>query len=596
MSFNDRRAAARRRAWGRSPVILRFEPLEGRQLLAGSLIGGGPDLLATSFNTVHSANWGDLIHATGTITNQGTTATIAPSEVDIYASTSPTLGAAGSIGQLLGAAVIPAGLAVGASYNFDQIVSLPPATISGASPTQSLYVTLNVDANDPVPENNVADKQGRGLGLDTSSLAITPHQPANLIGKSIGVTPTVESAPGTLSWGDSFNITEQIQNNGRGDAPPTRARIVLTPAGAAQGGYGDVTIGNIDVPAIPAFQSTNVVGHVVLPAVEPTTLAGATQFTISIVQDGDFLTQPIYPRVADQGPGFDQGPIGIAPGPAAGQPPAVLPDLAPASVVVSQNSLAWGQQFQVGAVIQNVGQAASGPFRVRFVATGIGGDVSHGVFLGDTTVTTGLAANSSINVLASVQLPAKLPFGTSLANPAYARIYAIVDPEDVINQAMRANNMSSSAPVLLAVPTSDGSTPATVPTYPQNIYTVPALAAQAAKTTAKATLGKPKPASSKPVKKHKVDFLASISESISNTVVKQIKAIPHGITSFLNNIGASGGSGGSAANAGSSAGTTSTATAAPTQAATTTNTTSTTGLSGGGFGASGTGTSVVGGF
>src|SRR5215213_8403423 len=34
MSNDDRRARARRRAWGRGPTILRFEPLEGRQLLS----------------------------------------------------------------------------------------------------------------------------------------------------------------------------------------------------------------------------------------------------------------------------------------------------------------------------------------------------------------------------------------------------------------------------------------------------------------------------------------------------------------------------------------------------------------------------------
>ena len=78
MSSNERRAAARRRAWGRGPIILRFEPLEGRQLLATSVVGPSPDLLATSFNTVHTADWGDLIHATGTIANQGTATTIAP--------------------------------------------------------------------------------------------------------------------------------------------------------------------------------------------------------------------------------------------------------------------------------------------------------------------------------------------------------------------------------------------------------------------------------------------------------------------------------------------------------------------------------------
>ena len=34
MSSLDRRTRARRRAWGRGPAVLRFEPLEGRQLLS----------------------------------------------------------------------------------------------------------------------------------------------------------------------------------------------------------------------------------------------------------------------------------------------------------------------------------------------------------------------------------------------------------------------------------------------------------------------------------------------------------------------------------------------------------------------------------
>ena len=181
-------------------------------------------------------------------------------------------------------------------------------------------MALSVDPYDAVPEASTLDKSGRGLGIDTSVLTITPHQPANLVGSSISVTPLTESTPGVISWGDTFNVTEQIKNTGQGDAPPTRARIVLTPAGATPGGYSDVTIGNIPVPAIPAFQTTNVVQPVTLPAIEPTTLGGATQFTISVVQDGDFLTQPVYPRSPTRGAGLDQGPIGISPGPLAGTP------------------------------------------------------------------------------------------------------------------------------------------------------------------------------------------------------------------------------------------------------------------------------------
>ncbi len=537
MSTNDRRAAARRRAWGRGPAILRFEPLEGRQLL--TTLGPMPDLLATQFNTIHSADWGDLIHAVGTIANQGTATTTAPARVDIYASSSPILGAPGASGMLLGSATVPAGLTPGASYSFDQIVGLPPSTIAGPSSTQALYVALSVDPYNAVPEAGTADKVGRGLGIDTSVLSITPHQPAVLVGSSLSITPLSTTTPGILSWGDTFSITEQIKNTGQGDAPPTRARIVLTPAGATPGGYGDVTLGSIQVPAIAAFQTTNVVQPVTLPAIEPTSLSGATQFTISVVQDADFLTQPVYPRLADQGVGLDQGPIGIAPGPQAGAARSPQPDLAPASVVVSQSSLSWGQPFQVGTVIQNVGQGDAGPFRVRFVATSVAGDLSHGVFLGDTTV-SGLAANSAVNVLASVQLPSKLPFGTTVANPAYVRIYAIADPEDVVDQSMRSNNMASSAPVLLSVLTADGSVPATVPTYPQNIYTIPVLAAQAAKTNAKAALGKPKPAAAP--KKHRVSFIAGLSEGFTKGIEHQLKVFPDNFNKLISRLGASGNS------------------------------------------------------
>ena len=556
MSSIDRRAAARRRAWGRGPIILRFEPLEGRQLLA--TVGPQPDLIATSFSTVHAADWGDLIHAAGTIANQGTATTVAPVSVSIYASSAPILGTPGATGMLLGTATVPAGIAPGASVDFDQIVGLPPSTSLGVSSTQTIYVALSVDPTNAVPEASTANKVGRGLGVDISVLTITPHQPAKLVGSSLSITPVAGSTPGAISWGDTFIVTEQIKNTGQGDAPPTRARIVLTPSGATPGGYSDVTIGNIQVPAIPAFQTTNVVQAVTLPAVEPVTLGGASQFTISVVQDADFLTQPIYPAVATQGAGLDQGPIGISPGPASTTPQGLLPNLAPASVVVSGNSLSWGQQVQVGTVIQNVGLADSGPFRVRFVATGVAGDVSHGIFLGDATV-SGLAANSSINVLASVQFPSKLPYGSTVANPVYLRIYAIADPEDVVNETTRSNNLASSAPVLLSVLTADGSKPANVPTYPQNIYAVPVLAANAAKNAGKnagkpavhkpalakpapGKLGAPKPATTKPAPKKKLDFLASVSQGFTKGVEHQLRVFPDNFNKLVKRIGASGSS------------------------------------------------------
>jgi CARDB len=539
MSSYDRRAAARRRAWGRGPMILRFEPLEGRQLLSG----GKPDLFATQFSTVSTATWGGQIAVTGTISNRGGTATRVPVEVDIWASSKPKLTTANAVTELLGSVFVPAGLAAKATYTFNQLVTLPPTstTVTSTTVTQPLYVTLNVDPNNAANESAMSDKNGRGIGLDTAQVLVSQQMPANLVGTAFSISPVSMSTPGVYSWGDTFDVTEQIKNNGLGNAPPTRARIVLTPAGATPGGYSDVTIGDISVPAIPAFGTTNVVQQVTLPPLEPLTLGGATQFTVSVVQDADFLTQPVYPQVATQGIDIDQGPLGINPGPLAATPQGPTPDLAPSTVLVSQNSLVWGQQFQVSAAIQNVSNVASPPFTVRFVAAGATGDVSHGIFLGDVQVPA-LAANSVTNVLTTVKLPSILPFGDTVASPSYSQIYAITDPEDMVNESLRSNNMSASAPVLLQVVGSGGAT-TTVPTYPQNVYTSATLAATAAKQAAlnqQVNLGTPKPAAV--VKKHKVDALASVSESVENWFVKQVKAIPEGTKDLLKSLGVSSGS------------------------------------------------------
>jgi hypothetical protein len=578
MSSYDRRAVARRRAWGRGPMILRFEPLEGRQLLTAARA----DLLATQFSTVSTASWGGQITVTGTISNRGGTATRAPVEVDIWGSSKPTLTAANAVTEALGSIDIPAGLAPKGVYNFSQVITLPPTstTVTSTSVTQPLYITLNVDPGNATNEASMTDKAGRGIGLDTADVLVSQQMPAQLEGTAFSVAPVSTVMPGVFSWGDTLDVTEQIKNVGQGNAPATRARIVLTPAGATPGGYSDVTIGEINVPAIPAFGTANVMQQVTLPAQEPLTLGNATQFTISVVQDADFLTQPIYPGVANQGNFLDQGPLGINPGPAASLPQPATPDLAPSAVLVSQSSLYWGQSFQVSAAIQNLSNTPSSPFTVRFVAAGATGDVSHGVFLGDVQV-PGLAANSVTNVLTTVKLPSILPYGDTVVSPAYSQIYAITDPEDVLNESFRSNNMAASAPVLLQVVGSAGAT-TTVPTYPQNIYTSATLAAAAAKQVAQnqaVNLGTPKPAAVTK-KKHSTNFFTSISESVENWVTKQVKAIPEGTKDLFNSLGAS-----STSNS-STATTTSTATT-PAAATTTTATAGSVGTSGGtgGFGA-----------
>ena len=105
--------------------------------------------------------------------------------------------------------------------------------------------------------------------------------------------------------GGSLTVTQQIANTGTADAPATRALIVLTPSGVTPGGTSDVTVGMINVPAIAAGQSTTVNQTITLPQTPPAMASGGDIFTLSIVQDADYLTNQLYPHLATQGVGAD---------------------------------------------------------------------------------------------------------------------------------------------------------------------------------------------------------------------------------------------------------------------------------------------------
>ena len=217
MPSNNRRAADRRRAWGRGPIILRLEPLEGRQLLAASPVAR-PDAVATAFDTLHKLDWGDSFHAVGTIQNQGNASITDSFQVAVYAS--PKM----DISREVGAARRgdgPGRARGGASFQFDQSFSLPPTPLSGVTATQPVYISLRVD---PMEGGRVGRDEQRGHRQGRGHLRRDdrPEAPANLVGTSLGI------APGSVTWGDTITVTAQVKNDAAGEAPATRARIVLT--------------------------------------------------------------------------------------------------------------------------------------------------------------------------------------------------------------------------------------------------------------------------------------------------------------------------------------------------------------------------------
>jgi hypothetical protein len=466
MLSRKRRAEGRRRAWGRGPIILRFESLEGRQLLAAT--SALPDLVGAALSTPSSLSWGDTFHAVGKVLNQGDAASTVPFNVEFFASTAPNVNATS---LPLGEASIPAGLDPSQTSPYDQVVTLPPTPIPGYTSGDPIYIVTWVDPEGKVTESNNRNNTGVGKGYDTSAVTIKSPQPSQLIGSALGLS----SAQST--WGQTITVTAQVRNNAQGDAPETRAKLVLTPSGVTPGGASDFTIGYLNVPAVPAWQTANVVQQVTLPVGPPSTLAGSTAYTLSMIQDADYVTNPLSPHVANQGTGLDSTPITINSDANTPAPAAALPDLAPTNVTAPSTPVFWGYYFQVGATIQNIGQAAAGPFNVQFVLTGSDGSLARAIVLGETTV-DGLAANSSQQISQTLNLPSALPSGVNISSATVGRIAVIVDPDKALDETIRTNDIANSNPVTLRVLGTDGTT--IVPNLPP-VGTSPSLGnAQAA--------------------------------------------------------------------------------------------------------------------
>jgi hypothetical protein len=467
----NRRAAGRRRAWGRGPIILKFDSLEHRELLTAA--PPLADLAGSSLITIHTADWGNSVAVQGTIINQGGSMVTVPFDVSLYASPSISIG---RYAVPIGDVTIPAGLLPGQSVPFNTTVKLPATPIPGVSNTGIVYVDMKIDPTGIVPQSNRRTDSGLGIPYESSYITITPNQPASLQGSTLAV-----SAP-TTTWGSTITVTAQIRNAGAGASPPTRALLALTPTGTLPTWPNDAAIGYLSVPAIPAYQTVNLVQNFTLPSTIPTLLqstTGNTAFTLSMIQDADYVTNSLYPHQPDIGLGYDMVNMTISPSPTTPTTSGPLPDLAASSVLTSSNSISWGQTFQVTTTVQNLGTADAGPFTVRFLLIGENGAINSGIFLADAQI-PGLAAGFNQPITQTLTLPSRIPAGLSLNGVGYARIAVVVDADNTINESLISNNLGESGPIIVRLPGTNGTS--VVPTQAA-AGVLPSLKAQPAPKT-----------------------------------------------------------------------------------------------------------------
>ena len=517
----NRRAAGRRRAWGRGPMILKFDSLEHRELLTA--VPPLADLAGSSLVTIHNADWGNTVAVQGTIINQGGSTVTVPFDVAIYASPSIAIG---RYAVPIGDVTIPAGLLPGQSVPFNTSVKLPATPLPGVSNTGIVYVDMKIDPTGAVPQSNRRTDSGLGVPYESSYITITPNQPSSLQGSTLAV-----SSP-TTTWGSTITVTAQVRNAGAGASPATRALLALTPTGTVPTWPNNVTIGYLNVPPIPAYQTVNLVQNITLPSALPILLqstTGNTAFTLSMIQDADYVTNSLYPHQPDVGLGYDMVNMTISPSATAPTTTAPLPDLAATSVLASANSISWGETFQVTTTVQNLGMGDAGPFTVRFLLIGENGAINSGIFLADAQI-PGLAAGFNQPLTQTLQLPSRIPAGLSLNGVGYARIAVLIDADNTVNESLISNNLGESAPITVRLPGTNGTS--VVPTAAA-AGVLPSLKAQpapktkphprlAAERAARAAAQPPKKLHRKPIKKEPsiVHQLTELPTKVNNLIKK----------------------------------------------------------------------------
>lgn len=436
MPAQDRRAAARRKAWGRGPMILRLESLENRRLLTG---GGAtqaasvakPDLVLTAFDTLHNLDHGDPFVAVGRIANRGRVDVPAGIEIDVYASTTPGLN---RNAVYVGTATLDRGVTAGAEAEFRQTMFAPPADVLRLGQTPSYYLVAVVDPSDQIAETIEANNGGTTLD-PVSLVTVTPRSLPVLSPGMMTATPS------TLDWGGSLNVAAQVANNAGTSVPAGRARVVLAPEGQPLDGPNVLTIGEFTTPAVGVAQIAQVGGSIRLPANPPAAFAGATRFTVGVLADVGSVDAYLGATTVQVAPG---SPL----------PDSARPDLSVVSLQPLDTELTWSMPFQVKATVENHGQADSGPVRVSVSLI----DANRPELAPLTVVHTvlpGLQAGYQQEFVQTVDLKGKLPVGLDPAT-VDGRIVVRVDPENAIDEPNELDNGLVSTPVRLKLLTRDG--------------------------------------------------------------------------------------------------------------------------------------------
>ncbi len=390
MPSRDRRAAGRRRAWGRGPVIVRFEPLEDRRLLSTfEVIGSG-------LNSTSSGSTAADVGSTTSATTTTTTATPA-STGTISGGTSTAAAAVTAIASQIGSAA-SAGVAS-----------------STAATTTSTTTTTTTPPSVPIP------------AASTTTTAATPTSAAagkpDLIAGRVG-------APANLDWNETFPLSGSIRNQGNG-ATTAAFLVDVYASPATQVVRGAVKLGTVTVPAgIGAGQSYDFTQWFTTPPSAVVNTAKQPSYYLVMAVDADSaVAEGNEANNANLGlQGVDAAMVTYT--------PRVPPKLVAAGLKIDPTQLDWGGTMTVTTTLRNDSTGNAPPTNARIVLAPAGEDPygSRGYTVGRVPMPAVLG-NQTVSATQQIRLPANPP--TALAGVGEFRAWMISDADEVADPVIR---------------------------------------------------------------------------------------------------------------------------------------------------------------
>jgi hypothetical protein len=225
MSPNDRRASARRKAWGRGPMILRFDPLEGRQLLS-------------------------------TLTTDASAGNVGAAEV--------------ATPRVLIADPVPEDLASTTA------VALAASTTTGADPVAMSYSP----GEDPAATGEVRTTAAPVADSVNPTPPAAPVAPAD----RPDLVPLAFGTKSNLAWGERFTAQGALRNDGN-TATPAGVKVDVYASTAPQLAPGAVYVGSvtIDEPIAPGA-TAEFAGSMIAP---PIAFTNSPNYYFTLKVDGD---------------------------------------------------------------------------------------------------------------------------------------------------------------------------------------------------------------------------------------------------------------------------------------------------------------------